>query len=101
LLRGIGDSKLLGPAATLLGGLLGSKGTQSSQNTTRDIPDWLKPSVFGMIDQTDALRNKMMAPGYLQGYDDMRTTGQGLLNQPIAGNGVGKVAYPTQFGFKR
>jgi hypothetical protein len=28
-----------------------------------------------------------MQPGYLQGYDDMRRVGQGLLNQPIAGNG--------------
>lgn len=95
-LGGLGS--LLGPA---LGGLLGSKPTTTGTTSTKNLPGYLQPSVTGLLAQTDALRNKLMAPGAMQGYDDMRSAGQNMLNAPIAGNGVGKVAYPTQFGFKR
>lgn len=85
-----GASNWLGPAATIAGAALGSQGRQSEQTTAKDIPEWLKPSVMGLLGQADALRNRQMAPGYLQGYDDMRSVGQGLLNQPVAGNGFNK-----------
>ncbi len=81
-----GVKGLLGPAATLLGAAAGGQGQENSQTTAKDIPEWLKPSVMGLLSDTDALRKKQMAPGYMQGYDDMRSVGQGLLNQPIAGN---------------
>lgn len=76
--------------APLLGGLLGSKGQKNEQTSTRDIPEWLKPYVQKNLGYASGLLDKQMAPGYLQGYDDMRAKGQGLLNQPIAGNGFNK-----------
>lgn len=98
LLSGItGNSNLLGTGATLLGGLLGSKGQQSESSSTKTMDPRLAPYVYGGDGQTGLLQyaqqtlDRQMAPGYLQGYDDMRSVGQGLLNQPIAGNGYGRV----------
>lgn len=81
--------KLLGPAAAILGAAAGAKGQQANQTTARDIPEWLKPSVMGLLGQTDALLARQTAPGALAGYDDMQRLGRGLLNAPVAGNGFG------------
>lgn len=76
--------------APLLGGLLGSQPQTSTQK--QDIPDWLKPYVIGdsthtgILAHTNALLDKQMAPGYMQGYEDMRSVGQGLLHTPQVGN---------------
>jgi hypothetical protein len=83
-----GTSSLLGAGSTLLGALAGSKGVQSS--TTKDIPEWLKPYAQKALGYAGGLLDQQMQPGYLAGYDQMRSVGQGLLNQPIAGNGFSK-----------
>lgn len=85
---GLTGSQLLGGASTLLGGATGAQGQQKTQTETKDIPEWLKPYVNKMLGYSGGLLDKQMAPGYLQGYDDMRRVGQGLLNQPVAGNGT-------------
>jgi hypothetical protein len=84
---------LLGPAATLLGGLAGAQGTDAEQTTKKDISDWLKPYITGengILAQTNNLLQKQMAPGYLAGYDQMRTLGTNLMNTPMVGNGYSK-----------
>lgn len=89
ILGGLGSgSSLLGLGASLLGGALGSKGVQST--VVKDIPAWLKPYAEKNLGYASGLLDKQMAPGYMQGYDDMRSVGQGLLNQPIAGNGMAR-----------
>jgi hypothetical protein len=85
-----GAKSLLGPAATLLGGAAGAQGQENEQSTTRDVPEWLKPYVTKNLEYAGGLLDKQMQPGYLQGYDDMRTRGQSLLNAPMAGNGFSK-----------
>jgi hypothetical protein len=85
-----GAKSLLGPAATLLGGAAGAQGQENEQSTTRDVPEWLKPYVTKNLEYAGGLLDKQMQPGYLQGYDDMRTRGQSLLNAPMAGNGFPK-----------
>jgi hypothetical protein len=82
--------KLLGTAATIAGAAAGAQGNEQSQTTSRDIPEWLKPHVNKLLDYQGGLLDRQMAPGYMQGYDDMRTKGQGLLAQQIAGNGFSR-----------
>ena len=93
-----GASSLLGPAATLLGAAAGAQGQQNEQNTTKDIPEWLKPYVQKQLGYASGLLDTQMAPGYMQGYDQMRTRGQGLLSQPIAGNGFAQFQAMPRFG---
>jgi hypothetical protein len=90
---GAGLGGLLGPAATLLGGLAGAQGQDAEQTTKRDIPDWLKPYITGengLLAQANSLLQKQMAPGYLAGYDQMRSAGQNLMNTPQVGNGFSR-----------
>jgi hypothetical protein len=53
------------------------------------------PYLFGANGQPGLLQMSydklvgQMAPGGLQGYDDMQRVGMGLLNAPVAGNGFG------------
>lgn len=89
-----------GPA--LLGGLLGSKPVQSS--TSRDLPPEMKPYVYGqggLLPGAASLFQKQTAPGALQGFTDMQNVGQGLLNQPIAGNGFAQFQAMPRFGAPR
>lgn len=85
-----GNSNLLGTGASLIGGLLGSQGQQGESSSTRDVPEWLKPAIAKQLGYAGTLLDQQMAPGYLQGYQDMRNVGQGLLNQPVAGNGFSR-----------
>lgn len=83
---------LLGPAATAIGGLLGSKGMENKTTQTSQMNPALEPYLSGdggLYSLVQQQLQKQMAPGYLQGYEDMRTKGQGLLNMPVAGNGFG------------
>lgn len=97
LLGSIGKNAL-GLGATAIGGLLGAQGQKSEQSTAKDIPEWLKPFVNKQLGYAGGLLDKQMAPGYMQGYDDMRSVGQGLLNQPIAGNGFAQFQAMPRFG---
>jgi hypothetical protein len=90
LLSGIGGKELLGIGSTLLGGAAGAAGGDEERSTTKDVPEWLKPYVLKNLNYAGGLLDKQMQPGYLQGYDDMRTRGQSLLNAPMAGNGFSK-----------
>jgi hypothetical protein len=81
---------LLGPAATLLGGIAGAQGQENEQSTTRDVPEWLKPYVQKNLGYAGSLLDQQMQPGAMAGYDQMRNVGQGLLSQPMAGNGFSK-----------
>lgn len=90
-----GASKLLGPAATLLGAAAGAKGQKTEQTSERKTDPRVDPYLFGANGQPGLLQmtyDKLagqMAPGGLQGYDDMQRVGRGLLNTPVAGNGFG------------
>lgn len=92
LLSGL-SGNALGLGATALGGLLGSQGVKTENSTQNKMDPRMDPYVYGdqgVLQYAQGLLNKQMAPGYMQGYEDMRTQGQGLLNQPIAGNGFSK-----------
>jgi hypothetical protein len=84
---GIG-SNLLGIGASALGGILGSQGQKQEQSSTRDIPEWLKPYAQKVLGYGGTLLDAQMQPGAMAGYDQMKSAGQGLLSQPIAGNGT-------------
>jgi hypothetical protein len=82
-----------------LGALAGSQGANGSQTTTRDLPPELKPYIYGdathhgLMPYTQQTLDMMMQPGFLQGYGDMRTTGQHLMTTPQRGNGF-NMFYP-------
>jgi hypothetical protein len=88
-------AKWLGPAATLLGAAAGAKGQKTEQTSERKTDPRVDPYLFGANGQPGLLQmtyDKLagqMAPGGLQGYDDMQRVGRGLLNTPVAGNGFG------------
>lgn len=90
-----GAAKWLGPAATLLGGLAGAQGQKTEETSQRKTDPRVDPYLFGANGQPGLLQmtyDKLvgqMAPGGLQGYDDMQRVGRGLLNTPVAGNGFG------------
>jgi hypothetical protein len=97
LLSGAGS--ILGPAATLLGAAAGSQPQQTSQSTTRDIPEALKPYVYGqggLLPSAQNLFQQQIANP--QGWQQMSQTGLGLLSQPIAGNGYAQFAAMPRFG---
>ena len=82
-------SSLLGAGATLLGAAAGAEGQDASSSTTRDIPEWLKPYVTGqggLLSQTQQQLNTSRSPERMAQWDQMRNTGLGLMNAPIAGN---------------
>lgn len=91
-----GASGLLGPAAAVLGGIAGSQGQKKSATESKQMDPRMDPYIYGndkqkgLFQYAQGLLDKQMAPGYMQGYDDMRSVGQGLLNQPIAGNGFSR-----------
>jgi hypothetical protein len=84
-----GVSSYLGPAATIIGGLLGSQGRESSQTTARDIPEWLKPYVLGnqgLLAQAAQRYQASQSPENQQMQQALRNQTMGLLSRPIAGN---------------
>lgn len=86
-----GVSSILGPAATLGGALLGSQGQKNEQSATRDLPGFLQqPVANDLIPRTMGLLNTQMPQAQAAGQQLMQAGG-GLLGQPVAGNGYGKV----------
>lgn len=88
LLGGSG-SNLLGIGSTLLGAAAGAKGQDASSSTTRDIPEWLKPYITGqggLLSQTQQQLTASRSPERMAQWDQIRNTGMGLMNAPIAGN---------------
>jgi hypothetical protein len=75
---GVSPSLLTG-GISLLGGLLGSKGVQTQQTGTKDIPEWLKPYVGQQLNYASGLLDKQMSPQYQQAADQIRTQSMGLL----------------------
>jgi hypothetical protein len=80
--------KALGVGSTLLGGLAGSQGQESSQTTQRDIPEWLKPYITGANGILPAAQSLLQQQqGYVpQNSETLRNTGLGLLGRGIAPN---------------
>lgn len=84
--------------SSLLGGALGSHGTQTTTSTQRTLDPRMVPYVYGngtsdnpgILGYTQSLLHDQMQPGALQGYTDMQNVGRGLLNQPVAGNGFNR-----------
>ena len=88
LLSGLGG-KALGVGASLLGGLAGSQGQESSQTTQRDIPEWLKPYVTGengILPMTQQQLASSRSPERMAEWANIRNTGMGLLNRPQVSN---------------
>jgi hypothetical protein len=85
-----------GAAATALGALAGSQGQKKEETTSKQMDPRMDPYIYGNKDQRGLLQyaqsvlDRQMSPGYLQGYEDMRNVGRGLLGQPVAGNGFNK-----------
>jgi hypothetical protein len=79
-------------AAPILGAVAGSQGTQNSSTQHQEMTPELKPYIFGggsnpgLVGYTQQTLDKMMAPGFLAGYDQMRGVGQHLMATPQAGN---------------
>jgi hypothetical protein len=88
-----GAGSLLGPAASILGAVAGSKPQTTTQTQTHDIPAQLKPYVYGqggLLDSAAKLFQQQTAPGAMPGYAQMQNVGMGLLSQPMAGNGFNR-----------
>lgn len=88
-LLGGNGSNLLGIGSTLLGAAAGAKGQEQSSSTTRDIPEWLKPYITGqggLLSQTQQQLTASRSPERMAQWDQIRNTGMGLMNAPIAGN---------------
>ena len=87
-------SGLLGPALTAVGAVLGSKGNKQTSTSQHQMDPRLNGAVFdgpnALVPQTQNLLTQQMSPARQQGYLDMQKYGQGLLSQPIAGNGFSK-----------
>jgi hypothetical protein len=96
LLSGLGGGSLLGPAATLIGGLAGSQGQQSENSSTRKTDPRVDPYLFGANGQQGLLGMtydqlaRSQSPERLAQNNQIRSTGMGLLQQPIAGNGFSR-----------
>lgn len=98
LLSGITGSGLLGPAASLIGGALGSQPQTSERTTQNQIDPQLLPYLYGaagLMPQVQQQLQRSTSPERQAGWDQMRNAGLGLLGQPIAGNGVSRFA-PTR-----
>lgn len=90
---------LAGTAATLLGGLAGSKGVQTHATQTRDIPEWLKPYVTGQGGVLNAAQQMFQQnQGNQAGWQGIQSAGQNLMQQPVAGNGYQQFMARPRFG---
>lgn len=89
LLKGAGG--LIGPAATLIGAGIGSKGTQNEATSTRSMDPRMDKLFYGdLAPRAQGLLKTQMPQAQAAG-NALTQKGMGLLNTPIAGNGVGKV----------
>ena len=98
LLSGITSSGLLGPAATLIGGALGSQPQSSERTTQNQIDPRLVPYLYGdngLMPQVQQQLARSTSPERQAGWDAMRNTGLGFMNQPAAGNGFSRF-FPTR-----
>jgi hypothetical protein len=88
-LLGVGGtgSNLLGIGSTLLGAAAGAKGQESEATRTSEPPAWLKPYIMNTLDKSQGLFNQQMSPEYQQRWTNLGNQSQGLLAQPMAGNG--------------
>jgi hypothetical protein len=79
-------------AIPALGAVAGSQGTQNSSTQHQEMTPELKPFVFGsgsnpgLVGYTQQTLDRMMAPGFLAGYDQERNVGQHLMATPQVGN---------------
>lgn len=90
LIPGISNS-VLGAGASVLGGLLGGQGQSADQSTTRQLPGYLQgPVANDLIPRTQQMLGNQMSAANTAG-NTMLTQGMGMLNAPVAGNGVGQV----------
>lgn len=88
------DSGWLGPAASLLGGVLGSQQREQSQTSRNEIDPRMVPFLYGEngampLAQQQMLR-QMNDPRIAQMYSQMRDRGGWLMQQPVAGNGFSR-----------
>jgi hypothetical protein len=99
-----GSSSLLGPAATALGGLAGAQGQESSQSSQRRTDPRVDPYLFGsganpgLLGYTQQQLAQDMSPARQAEAAQLRSTGMGLLSQPVAGSGVGAVSLGQSAG---
>ena len=90
-----GASSLLGPAATLLGAAAGAQGQDKTTTETRKTDPRVDPYLFGNNGQPGLLQyaynqlSRDQSPESLANLEKMKSTGMGLLSQPVAGNGFG------------
>lgn len=82
----LAGSGLLGPLATVAGAALGAKGQESNQTINKELPEYLRGPVTDLISRGQGLLASQMPIAAAQGAL-LRNTGQGLLSQPVAGNG--------------
>jgi hypothetical protein len=95
LLSSLGG-KGLGLAATALGGLAGAQGQDNTQTAERKMDPRLDDAVYGaggLVPRTQGLLASQMSPERMAEWRKMQTVGQGLLGQPVAGNGFNRF-YP-------
>lgn len=94
-LMGPGAS-LLGPAATLLGAAAGAKGNDQSSDVTKRTDPRFDPYIFGdqntvgAMPAASGLLARSLSDKTMQGWDNMQNVAQGLLSQPVAGNGFNR-----------
>ena len=90
-----GASGLLQGAAGLVGALAGSKGVQKNVTDTKKMDPRLDGAVYGdqgLVPRSQALLAQQMSPQGQAGWQNMKQMGQGLLSNPIAGNGYAQFA---------
>ena len=82
--------------APLLGAIGGSKPVTKTTTEQRTVDQRMVPYLYGsgtnpgLLGYTSQQLQRSMSPGVIAGYNNMQNVGQGLLNQPIAGNGFTK-----------
>lgn len=94
---GLGGIKgLLGPAATLLGGLAGSQGQKSESTSTRKSDPRVDPYIFGGNGQPGLLAqvSALLGRDNSEAQDALFKRSMSLLNTPQMGNGYTKYAPP-------
>lgn len=94
----------------ILGAVAGAQGQKNEQTQTRDIPEWLKPSVIGdgkdnpgLLGHTNNLLQASMTPQRMAEWDAIRTRGLEGLQAPSMGNGYSRFfgnSAPTGSGYR-
>ena len=90
-----GASSLLGPALSLAGAVAGSKGVNKNVTQTQKMDPRLDGAVYGdqgLVPRAQGLLAQQMSPQGQAGYMNMQNVGQGLLSNPMAGNGYAQFA---------